>query len=76
MVVVMNTTFAKTRRIKGKPFSKQVGNDLLIRDKNGNVIKHFGYFSKNTVFESKLISEFILREYKKHSMLCGKNTTF
>ena len=50
----MNMGFADTPRIKGKPFSKRVGNNLLERDKKRHVCCCFGYYNSNQTLTRKI----------------------
>ena len=51
---MIETTFANTPRIKDKPFSKRIGNNLLERDNEGSVSCFIGYFNPSQVLARKL----------------------
>lgn len=63
---MIETTFANTPRIKGKPFKKRVGDDLLERDGDGHVCINFGYFSEfQTLFREKIYPQLLQKEFEK-----------
>jgi len=60
----METCFADTPRIKGKPFSKRIGNNLLERSNEGSVSYYFGFFSPSQILARKVLSDRIFKEIK------------
>lgn len=54
------TTFANTPKIKDKPFSKRVGNNLLERSSKGEVICLIDYFSPSQILARKLYAKQLL----------------
>ncbi len=54
---MIETTFANTPRIKDKPFSKRVGNNLLERDNEGRVSCSIEYFSLSQILVRKLYTK-------------------
>ncbi|KKM01268.1 hypothetical protein LCGC14_1796150 [marine sediment metagenome] len=60
----METCFADTPRIKDKPFSKRIGNNLLERSSEGSVRCHYGFFSPSQILARKVLSDRIFKEIK------------
>ena len=54
---MIETTFANTPRIKDKPFSKRVGNNLLERDSEGRVSCFIEHFSSSQILARKLYTK-------------------
>lgn len=64
----METCFADTPRIKDKPFEKRIGDDdLLVRDKYGNVERRFGWFSESQVRQRKAWGKRVERDVRENS---------
>ncbi len=62
------TSFADTPRVKGKPFSKRVGDNLLERTKGGHVRESFGYFNPSQVAAREAVAKRLFR-YLRSNLL-------
>ncbi len=55
------TCFSDTPRIKEKPFSKRVGDNLLKRDKKGRVENYIGFYSESQTLARKVAAKAFLK---------------
>ena len=63
-IKAMETTFANTPRIKNKPFSKRVGDNLLKRDDDGNVQCLIGHYSPSQILARKAFAKRLRKSLK------------
>jgi len=53
----VDTAFHNTRRIKGEPIRKRIGDDLLERTEGGHVSYYWGYYTPSQVLARKQFAE-------------------
>ena len=65
----METNFADTPRVKGRPFSKRIGDNLLERDNTGHVCSHIAFYSLSQQLARQHLSRKMERELDRDSII-------